>query len=62
MTGFRNALKNACRDGDLDASSNIDDLAAHLTNSVVGISVLLRAKATPDMMYAASRGATSMLP
>ena len=61
MTGFRNALKNACRDGDLDASSNIDDLAAHLTNSVVGISVLLRAKATPDMMHAASRGATSML-
>ncbi len=59
--GFRNALENARRDGDVDASANLDDLAAHFVNSVIGISALLRAKATPDMMHAASRGATSVL-
>ncbi len=59
--GFRNALENARRDGDLDASADLDDLAAHFVNAVVGISALLRAKATPAQMYAAGRGATSML-
>ncbi|MEM7295933.1 MAG: TetR/AcrR family transcriptional regulator [Pseudomonadota bacterium] len=60
-TGFRNALENAQRDEDVSEAANLDDLAAHFVNSVVGISALLRAKATPDQMYAASRGATSML-
>ncbi|MEM6412661.1 MAG: TetR/AcrR family transcriptional regulator [Pseudomonadota bacterium] len=59
--GFRNALENALSDGDVDAETDLDDLAAHFVNSVVGISALLRAKATPDQMYAAGRGATSML-
>ena len=59
--GFRNALQNAQQDGDVSKNTNLDDLAAHFVNSVVGISALLRAKATPDQMYAAGRGATSML-
>ncbi len=59
--GFRNALENAQRDGDVSKGSNLDDLAAHFVNSVVGISALLRAKAMPEQMYAAGRGATSML-
>lgn len=59
--GFRNALENALGDGDVNAETDLDDLAAHFVNSVVGISALLRAKATPDQMYAAGRGATSML-
>lgn len=59
--GFRNALKNAQRDGDVSKDADLDDLAAHFVNSVVGISALLRAKATPKQMYAAGRGATSML-
>lgn len=59
--GFRNALQNAQGDGDVSKDANLDDLAAHFVNSVVGISALLRAKATPDQMYAAGRGATSML-
>ncbi len=59
--GFRNALANAARDGDVDAGSDLDDLAAHFVNAVVGISALLRARATPQQMYAAGRGATSML-
>jgi len=59
--GFRNALENARTDGDVGDHENLDDLAAHFVNSVVGISALLRAKATPEQMYAAGRGATSML-
>ena len=59
--GFRNALENARNEGDVSATENLDDLAAHFVNSVVGISALLRAKATPEQMYAAGRGATSML-
>ena len=59
--GFRNALVNARRDGDVVDEADIDDLAAHFVNSVVGISALLRAKASPGQIYAAGRGATSML-
>jgi len=59
--GFRNALENALGDGDVNEEADLDDLAAHFVNSVVGISALLRAKATPDQMYSVGRGATSML-
>lgn len=59
--GFRNALTNALRDGEVGADADLDDLAAFLAMSVVGISALLRAKATPDQMYAASRGVLSVL-
>lgn len=59
--GFRNALENARADGNVDEAADLDDLAAHFVNSVIGISALLRAKATPEQMYAAGRGATSML-
>ena len=59
--GFRNALENARRDGDVDTGADLDDLAAHFVNSVVGISALLRARAAPAQMYAAGRGATSVL-
>lgn len=60
-SGFRNALQNAQKDGDLGDNANLEDLTAHFVNAVVGISALLRAKATPEQMYAAGRGATSML-
>ena len=43
--GFRNALENARREGEIGVEADLDDLAAHFTNSVVGISALLRAKA-----------------
>ena len=59
--GFHNALENARNDGDVAEDVDLDDLAAFFTMSVVGISALLRAKATPEQMYAASRGATSVL-
>lgn len=59
--GLRNALENARGDGELELDADLDDLAAHFVNSVVGISALLRARATPEQIYAAGRGATSML-
>lgn len=59
--GFRTAVANAMREGDVDKDANLDDLAAFLAMSVVGISALLRAKAPKDQMYAASRGALSFL-
>ncbi len=59
--GFRRALERAEADGDLRDGANADDLAAHFANAVVGISALLRARATPEMMYAASRGILSVL-
>ena len=59
--GFRNALENSKKNGAIARNANVDDLAAHFVNAVVGISALLRAKATPEQMYAASRGVTSVL-
>ena len=60
-TGFRNALENARTDGDIGKEADLDDLAAFLAMSVVGISALLRANATPEQMHAASRGVVSVL-
>ena len=59
--GFRNALENSKKNGAIAKNANVDDLAAHFVNAVVGISALLRAKATPEQMFAASRGVTSVL-
>ena len=59
--GFRNALENARADNEVSDKTNLDDLAAFFTMSIVGISALLRANATPEQMHAASRGATSVL-
>lgn len=58
---FRNALENARKEGHINKDANLDDLAGHFVNSVVGISALLRANATPEHMFAAGRGATSIL-
>lgn len=60
-TGFRNALVNSQKEDDLAADADLDDLAAFFAMSVVGISALLRAKAPPAQMYAASRGIVSVL-
>lgn len=59
--GFRNALENARDKGQLNTDASIDDLVAHFVNAVVGISVLLRANASPELMFAASRGIVSPL-
>lgn len=59
--GFRTALGNAQAAGDVAPEADLDDLTAHFVTAVVGISALLRAKATPAQMYAASRGITAVL-
>ena len=61
LRGFRRALETAREEGEVPDGADLDDLAAHFANAVVGISALLRAKATPEMMYAASRGIVSVL-
>ena len=59
--GFKNALTNAQSDGDVGPGVDLDDLTAHFVNAVIGISVMLRAKASPEQMYAVGRGVTSVL-
>ena len=61
LRGFRWALEVAREEGEVPDGADLDDLAAHFANAVVGISALLRAKATPEMMYAVSRGIVSVL-
>ncbi len=52
---FRRALKNARAAGDISASAELDDLAAFLSMSVVGVSALIRAKAPTEQVYAVGR-------
>jgi TetR/AcrR family transcriptional repressor of nem operon len=59
--GFRTALENARKDGDVAEDADLDDLAAHFVNSVVGISALIRANAPSEQLHATGRGVTSML-
>lgn len=59
--GFRQALDTARTDGDLPARANIDDLAAFFAMSAVGVSALMRAKASPEQISAACRGVLTAL-
>ena len=59
--GFRRALETARKRGSVRAGADLDDLAAFFAMSVIGISALLRAKATPDQIHAASRGVLRVL-
>jgi len=59
--GFRRALETARKRGGVRAGADLDDLAAFFAMSVIGISALLRAKATPDQIHAASRGVLRVL-
>ena len=58
---FRRALETARKRGGVRAGADLDDLAAFFAMSVIGISALLRAKATPDQIHAASRGVLRVL-
>lgn len=60
QAGFRNAVGNAYDAGDLPEGTDRDDLAALLAMSVVGVSALIRAKAPPPQIYAASRAVTAV--
>ena len=58
---FRHALGNAQEDGDVDPSANLDELAAFFTMALIGVAALIRAEASPEQVYAASRMAARML-
>ena len=59
--GFRRALQNAQTTGEIAPDTDLDELAAFFTMTIVGISALIRAKATPEKVKAASRAATRLL-
>ena len=58
---FRNALANGRQTGDLDETTDLDELAAFFTTALIGIAACIRAEATPEQLHAASRVATSVL-
>ena len=58
---FRHALSNAQRAGELDATADLDELAAFLTTALIGVAASIRAEAPPEQLHAAARVATSML-
>ena len=60
-TGFQRALTNAQAGGNLAASADIDGLADFMAMAVVGISALIRAKASPTQVHAAARVVASQL-
>ena len=60
-SGFRRALENARAAGQVDAQADLDDLAAFLAMSVVGISALIRAKAPSEQVHAAGRAIVDRL-
>ncbi len=59
--GFRQALENVRIAGEVSEETNLDDLAAFFAMSVVGVSALIRAQASSDMVHAASRAITNQL-
>ena len=58
---FRHALDNAAHAGDLPADADLDDLAAFLMMSLIGVVALIRAQADPRLVHAACRVATERL-
>ncbi len=56
---FRQTLTNAVNDGDLTASADVDELAAFLTTSLVGVAASVRAKAPSAQVRAAAKVAAS---
>ena len=59
--GFRRALENARAAGQIAGNADTDDLAAFFAMTVVGVSVLIRAKAPPADVHAAARAAIRLL-
>ena len=58
---FRHALANASAAGELAGEPDLDELAAFLMMSLIGVVALIRAQADPVLVRAASRVATASL-
>ncbi len=61
MTGFRHALDNGQRSGQLAPTADLDELAAFFTTALIGVVACIRAEAPPEQVRAACRVATSIL-
>ena len=58
---FRHALGNARRLGEIDPTTDLDQLAAFFTTALIGIAASIRAEAPPNQIRAACSVATSVL-
>ncbi|MGI9616043.1 MAG: TetR/AcrR family transcriptional regulator [Acidimicrobiales bacterium] len=58
---FRSALETGQDAGEISATTDIDDLAAFFTMTLVGIATLAKGRADPDLIHAATRVAISTL-
>lgn len=58
---FRNALDNGRRAGDLDETTDLDEMAALLTTLLIGVAASIRAEAPSDQLHATSRAVSSIL-
>ena len=58
---FRHALDNAATAGEVDATRDLDELAAFLMMSLIGVVALIRAQARPALVHAAAKVATDAL-
>ena len=58
---FRHALDNADANDELAAGTDLDEVAAFLTMSLIGVVALTRAEADPALVRRASRVATAVL-
>jgi len=58
---FGNALDNAVRAGEPDASTDTDELAAYFTMAPIGAAACVRAESPPAQARAACRVVTSVL-
>lgn len=58
---FRDALGNAARRGEIRATADLDELAAFLTTSLIGVAACIRAEAPPGQVQAACRIVASVL-
>ncbi len=59
--GFRHALENAQRSGELGPSADLDALASFFTMALIGVAACVRAEASPGAIRAACQVATSVL-
>ncbi len=59
--GFRHALGNAQRSGDIHPATDLDQLAAFFTTSLIGVAASIRAEAPAEQIRAACTVATSVL-
>lgn len=58
---FRRALETGARGGEIEEAADLDDLAAFLTTTLIGLAACIRANAPAAQVYAACRVALSRI-